>query len=145
MGQQIDQFCEALRAKLTNVDRSFDGLKAKIEGRAQSAEHDVRNQLAQVQTRIEMDRAKVSAAQGKLKGWVESRKSATADRIAAWKDQRETSKLQSRADEAEAYAAAALVVALAAVDDAEQSALEAWLARQDANSALAKQAVTSAP
>jgi len=40
--------------------------------------------------------------------------------------------LQNRADNAERYAAAAVDVAVAALDEAEEAALEAWLARQDA-------------
>jgi hypothetical protein len=43
--------------------------------------------------------------------------------------------LQSRAENAERYAVAAAVVALAAVDEAEQAALEAWLARKDGDNA----------
>jgi hypothetical protein len=54
---------------------------------------------------------------------------------------RETGKLQNRADRAEQYAAAAETVAAAAVDEAERALVEAWLARQDADSAQVKQAV----
>jgi hypothetical protein len=46
--------------------------------------------------------------------------------------------LQGRADKAERYAAAASAVAVAALDEAEEASLEAWLARQDANSAQAQ-------
>jgi hypothetical protein len=137
MGQRIDQFCEDLRVKLTNIDSRVGSLKAKIDGKAQNAEQAVRGNLGEVQRRIEQDRTKVATAQGKVKDWVESRKVATSDKIAEWKAKRETTKLQNRADDAEAYAAAAIAVALAAVDDAEQAALEAWLARQDANAAQA--------
>jgi hypothetical protein len=63
MGQRIDQFCEDLRVKLTEVDSSLDGLKAKIEGKAQHAEQEVRGHLADVERRIEHDRSKISAAQ----------------------------------------------------------------------------------
>jgi len=140
MGQRIDQFCEDLRLKLSNIDSGFDSLKAKIDGKAQRAEQAVRGHLSEVQTRIESDRAKVSAAQAEVKNWMEDRKVATTDKIAEWKADRELGKLQSRADKAERYAAAALEVALAAVDEAEQAALEAWLAREDANSAPARKA-----
>ena len=46
----------------------------------------------------------------------------------------EKAKLKARAEAAERYAAGAAVVALAAVDEAEQASLEAWLARKDADS-----------
>jgi hypothetical protein len=140
MSQRIDQFCENLRLKLTNIDSGLDGLKAKIDGKAQHAEQEVRSHLDKVQRRIEQGRAKVLVAQVEVKSWVDDRKTATADKIAEWRANRETSKLQNRADQAERYAAAAMDVALAAVDDAERATLEAWLARQDANSAPAKKA-----
>jgi hypothetical protein len=140
VSQRIDQFCENLRLKLTNIDSGLDGLKAKIDGKAQHAEQEVRSHLEKVQRRIEQGRAKVLVAQTEVTNWAEDRKTATADKIAEWKAKRETSKLQNRADQAERYAAAAIDVALAAVDDAEQAALEAWLARQDANSAQAQKA-----
>jgi hypothetical protein len=40
-----------------------------------------------------------------------------------------------KAKPAERYATAEIAIALSAVDEAEQAALEAWLARQEANSA----------
>jgi len=138
MGQRIDQFCEDLRVKRTNIDSGLGGLKAKIDGKAQNAEQEARSHLEKVQKRIEQDRTKVSAAQTQVKNWVEGRKTATRDTIAEWKAKRETGKLQNRADTAERYAAAAIDIALAAVDEAEQAALEAWLARQDGTSAQAK-------
>ncbi len=140
MGQHIDQFSEDLRLKLTKIHDGLDGLKTKIEGKAQNAEQEVRGHLQDVQQHIERERSKVSAAQAEVKGWAENRKNATRDKIVEWKAKRETSKLLQRADDAERYASAAADVAFAAVDDAEQAALEAWLARQDANSAPARQA-----
>jgi hypothetical protein len=135
MSQRIDQFCEDLRTKLTNIDNRFNGLQSKIDGKAQDAEREVRSQFDDVRRRVEQDRAKVSAAQTRVKDWANTRKIATADKIAEWKARRETTRLQKRAEEAERYAAAALDVALADVDEAEQAALEAWLARQDATAA----------
>ncbi len=135
MGQRIDQFSEDLRVKLTNVDGRFTSLRSKIDSKAQDAEREVRSQLDQARKRSEQNRAEILAAQARVKDWAESRKTATTEKIAEWKAKRDTNKLQSRADEAESYATAAIAIALAAVDEAEQAALEAWLARQEANSA----------
>jgi len=133
MGQRIDQFCEDLRLKLTGIDSGLMSLKAKIDAKNQQADDAVRVRLEGVRSRIDQDHAKVLTARGQMTAWVETRKAATKEAIAEWKAQRESSKLQHRADKAEEYAAAALVVALSAVDEAEQAALEAWLARQDAD------------
>ena len=138
MGQRIDQFCEDLRLKLTSIDKEIDRLKKQVEGRVQSAEQDVRQRLEKVQRQVETDRKKVAAAQADLKQWVEDKKAVSAEKVAEWKTKREITKLQNRAEWAERSAAAAIIVAIAAVDDAEQASLEAWLARHDADSAQKK-------
>ena len=133
MGQRIDQFCDDLRAKLTKIDDRLGSLKAKLDARAESAEQDVRGRLDQLQRHIEHDHAKVSAARETVKSWVENRKAATADKVAGWKANHEVGRLKKRADDAENYAAAATAMAVAAVDHAEEAALEAWIARRDAD------------
>ena len=85
MGERIDQFCENLRIKLTSIDNNMNSLKAKIDGKARTAEQDVRTHLDGVKKRIEQERTKVSAAQADIKKWVEERKATTSDKIAEWK------------------------------------------------------------
>src|SRR5271165_6097892 len=82
MSRRIDQFCEDLHLKLTNIDTGLGGLKAKIDGKAQSAEQEARSHLEKVQKRIEQNRTKVSSAQAEVKNWVEEQKTATRDKIA---------------------------------------------------------------
>ncbi len=139
MGQRIDQFCENLRIKLSSIDKNMEALKARLDGNARS-EEDVQRYLDGVKKRIDQDRAKVTAAQTDIKKWVDERKATTSEKIAEWKTKREIAKLQSRADSAERYAAAAAIVASAAVDEAEQASVEAWLARKDADSAQSMKA-----
>src|SRR5260221_3146385 len=129
MGQRIDQFCENLRQKLTVTDSGLDGLKAKIEGKATHVEQDVQSHLDKLHKRIEQERAKVSAAQADIKNWAEQRKAVTSDKIVEWKSKWETGKLQSRADDAERYAAAAINVAVAAVGGAQPAPPGTWLGR----------------
>ena len=138
MGQKIDQFCEDLRIKLTNIDSSLTALKAKIDAKGQHVEQDVRKHLDDVHKRIARDQAKVAASNAKVAKWAEQKKAATDAKIAEWKTKREIAKLQDRAESAEDYAAAARDVASAALDEAEQASLEAWLARADADAAGAK-------
>jgi hypothetical protein len=133
MGERIDQFCENLRIKLTSIDKKMQQLKAKIDSKAQTAEQEVRIQLDAVKKRLKQDRTKVETAQADVKKWVDEFKLASNEKIAEWKVKRDEAKLQIRAEIAERYAVAAAVVALTAVDEAEQAALEAWLARKDAD------------
>ncbi len=138
MGQHIDQFCEDLRLKLTNIESGLTALKSKIDSRAKTAEDDVRSHLDKVKKRIEQGRAKVSSSEAQVRTWVEERKAFTGATIADWKARRQASELQGRADRAERYAAAAIDMAVAALDEAEEASLEAWLAREDANAVLAR-------
>ncbi len=135
MNERIDQFCEILRVKLTSIDDNMRALKAKIDSKERTVEQDVKFHLDSVKKRIAQDRTKLEAAQADIKKWVEERTAAPDEKIAEWKAKLEKARLKGRAEAAERYAAGAAVVALAAVDEAEQASLEAWLARKDADSA----------
>ena len=143
MGQRIDQLCENLRQKLTMAESGIEGLKTKINAKATHVEEDVQSHLDRVHKRIEQGHAKVVAANAEMKAWVDQRKTNTSEKIAVWKTKHEIAKLQGRADGAERYAASTIDVAVAAIDEAEQASLEAWLARQDADSARDKQSSTA--
>jgi chromosome segregation ATPase len=140
MSTHIDHFCDNLRAKLTNVETDMKSLKAKIESSAATAELEVRKALDATKRQIEQQRGKLEGAQGDLKKWALERKAVSDEMVAAWKDKLETARLQSRADKAERYATAAAALAAAAVDEAEQAVLEAWLARRDAETAQSTKA-----
>jgi archaellum component FlaC len=140
MAERIDRFCENLRVKLTSIDNEMQSLKAKIDEKVKTAGQDAQTQLNAVKKRIEQERAEVAAAQNDMKKWMEERKSASTEKIAEWKAKFEKAKLQSYADSAERYAAGATIVAMAAVDQAQEAALEAWLARKEADNAQSSQA-----
>ncbi len=138
MSARIDNFCEDLRLKLTNIESGLVSLKSKMESKTQQAEQEVRRHLDAVQKRMAQDHAKAAAAREEIKAWLDKRKTDTAEKIAEWKAKREMSHLQDRADLAERYARATIDVAMTALDEAEQATLEAWLARAEADSAKTK-------
>jgi len=138
--QQADRFSENLKAKLAEANRQLEAFNEKIKAGKENAEEEVRARLDQLEKGIEQDRAKLEKAQAELKHWAEAKKDATAAQIAEWKAKHETRVLEDRAERADRYAAASIEVAAAAIADAQQAALEAWLSRQDANAARSKQA-----
>ena len=140
MSERIDQFCENIRVKLTGVESNMQALKNKIDSQAQTAEQEVRTRLDALKKRIDQERPKVAAAQADIKKWLEQRRATTNQKIAEWKAKSERASLKSWASVAEGYAAAASMMALAAVDEAEQASLEAWLARKDADAVQATKA-----
>ena len=116
MSEQIDEFCEGLRVKLTSIEKNVQALKAKIDAKAKSAEQDVRTYLDGLKKRVDQDRSKVDAAQKELKKWLDEYQAFTKEKIADWKATGERMKLRGRADIAEKYAKATAVIAAAAVD-----------------------------
>ncbi len=135
MGQHIDAFCEDLREKLTGIDDALGALKSSVTDRGAQADEMVREHLGAVKSRIEQQYEKVVEANRHAKTWIEEKKDATEAEIATWKQNHERQKLERRAERAEDYARAASELAAAAIDEAEAAALEAWLARSDADSA----------
>ena len=132
MNRHIDQFCEnheveTHRALTTTCGPS--GPRSTVKER--TVKQDVQLRLDSVKKRIAQDRTKLEAAQADIRKWADERKGATDEKIAEWKAKLEKARLKGRAEAAERYAVGAAVVALAAVDEAEQASLEAWLARKD--------------
>lgn len=138
MTKHIDKFGEAIRLKLTNLESELSSLKSKVDAKAQHAEQDIRKHLDTVNKRIETDRAKVTAAQNEVSKWIDEQKTTTSEKVAEWKTKREAAKLQHRAESAELYADASIVLAAAALDNAERAVLEALASRNDASATHAK-------
>ncbi|MGA7330023.1 MAG: hypothetical protein WBX25_37445 [Rhodomicrobium sp.] len=138
MVKQPKQIIESLRSALATIESGLNDLKTKIGAKAKSSEQEVRGQLEHLQQRKEQDRSKVLEAKAKVKDWAEARNIETRTKINEWKARNELTNLQNRADRAEIYAAACMDIAAAAVHDAEEAALEAWIAWLDANSATAE-------
>ncbi len=135
MNQRIDQFRETIRLKVMQVDSDLSALKAKIDAKAETVERDARDSLAAVTKRIEQGETKTSAARLEVETWLKQQRSLAESAIAELKAKGKSSKVKINADLAERYAMAAVDVAAAAINSAEQAALEAWLARRQADRA----------
>ncbi|WP_137152092.1 hypothetical protein [Devosia sp. FKR38] len=133
MGQRIDQFCEDLRLKLTAIDDGVTALKANVQEHNSELVQHVRDRRDALDARIKERHQHIVDANHRAMAWGESRKLETQAQIDAWKQSREIDKLERRAQSAEAYASDIAEIALAAVDEAESAALDAWLARLDAD------------
>jgi hypothetical protein len=138
MNERIDQFREIFRLKLMQADSDLSALKAKIDAKAETAERDARACLNEVAKRIKQNEPRTAAARAEVDRWAIERLTAAQDAATALKVKGETAKLKARAEVAEHYALAAVDVAVAAIDAAERAALEAWLARRDADHAPGK-------
>jgi hypothetical protein len=133
MSEHIDRLCGDLRIKLHGIDRRLEALKGNAMATSEKSQHAVESQLDRVEQRIFDNRNVAEAANACVKAWLDGRKDAFNGNRAGWKQNRQVHLLNSRADDAEAYAVAVFDLAAAAADEAAQAALEALLARNDAN------------
>ena len=138
MSKQIDAFCDNLRGKLNEMDARLQQLKASAKTGSDKAKQDLRAQAQSLQTNIDSGRASIEAANTRMKTWIGGKKASLDQQVAQWKADGKEAFLKGRADAAEEYASDAFVVAVAAADMANEAAIEAVLARGDADAASVK-------
>ena len=132
MSEHIARLCDQLRIKLHGIDRRLEALKVNSMATSETAQHAVESQLDQVEQRIYDKRVAVEAANAQVKAWLEGRRPGSMPTARTGRSSK-VHLLNTRADDAEAYAVAVFDLAAAAADEAAQAALEALLARNDAN------------
>ena len=128
MSSSITKFSKRIRHKLHEVEQRLDALKDATEKQAEQAGKAIHKHVAALEDDAHKAKGKLDQANADLKAWADD----AEDTVAGWKASFDAKMLQARADRSERHADAALVVALATVDQAEQAMLSASLARADA-------------
>jgi ElaB/YqjD/DUF883 family membrane-anchored ribosome-binding protein len=126
----IKKFTNQMQAKMKQVEDGLESLMAATQTQAKHADKAVRAHIETLEADATKAKESLKRARTEMASWVEDAK----ETVVGWKDKLDTSMLHARADRAERYAEAALVVALASVDQAEKAMLSAGLARSDAES-----------
>jgi vacuolar-type H+-ATPase subunit I/STV1 len=137
MGEKIDRFCETLRQKLTALEVQLGQVKTKVEAVPDDTQAALRAKLDEAKAKVEAKKQEVEAFKVTLEEWATAKQTETEESIQAWVDQKEIEKLNTRADRAEDYAAAAMMFAVAAMEEADLATLEAIDARMAADTAAA--------
>jgi hypothetical protein len=133
VSEKFNNFCGELRTKINDADKRIKDLKTNAVDASEKAKVEAKAQLAALENKAKEQKASTAAAEAKVRAWVEEKKTMTHDKIAEWKEQRDAKRLDSRADLSEHYAITAMEIAAAAVDEAERAAVEAVVARMDAD------------
>ena len=87
MNEKIDGFWKELRTKLDGVDKRLHDLKGGAKGATEKGKAEAKAQLAALESRAKEQHAKVQSVEAKTKAWLEEKKTATSEKIAAWKAQ----------------------------------------------------------
>jgi hypothetical protein len=135
MSEKVDQFCDKLRERLNALDGRLQAVKTSVQDLPAKAEKSVREKLDQARTKIQAQKERVEKARVDFKTRAEQKLAEGKEAINEWKAKREVRKLNTRAERAEAYAEAAIVLALASIDEAEEAVLDAVAARMDSDTA----------
>ena len=133
MSERVDKFCDGLRERLNALERGIQSVKTNVQALPAKAEKALREKLDDVRTKLQAQKERVEKARLDLKARADQKVAETMEAINEWKAKREVRKLNARAERAEAYAEAAMVLALASIDEAEEAVLDAVAARKDAD------------
>jgi hypothetical protein len=132
---KIEKLNADVRQKLDTAEQRLKKFNTDMKAAGSKAAGDARSMIASLNAKAEQQKADIQNARTKVKDWAQHTKEVTAEKIAEWKGKKEMSKLESRAKDADDYADSAIMLASAAVDDAERAIAEAILARADLDGA----------
>ena len=138
MSDKVDKFCELLRVNITRVEDYISKVGENLKLASTTAEEEVKSKLEGLKATHQNNVDKILESKTRIEARVAEKKAEIDSTVQEWKKNREITKLESRADAAEVYAAFAVEFAMAAAVEADIATLEAVAARIDA-----EQAVTS--
>lgn len=136
MSDAIAKFNVQLLASMKALQNRIEALNDKGAADAQSAEKEIRSQIAALEQRGQSAKASLETARADVVKWADD----SAATVSGWKAKFDANRLSDRADRATRYAEAASQVAIASVEQAEKATLDAKLAHAEAAAAKASKA-----
>lgn len=133
MSDAIAKFNVQLLSSMKALQNRIEALNAQGAANFESAEKEIRNQIAVLEQRGKTAIASLEAARADVMKWADD----PVATVASWKTKFDASRLSERADRATRYAEAASQVAVAGIEQAEKAMLDAKLAHAEAASAKA--------
>jgi hypothetical protein len=135
MSERVNKFCDGLKERLGALEKLVQSVKANVQALPGKAEKAVQDKANEARAKLRTQKERLDKTRADLKAWGEQKKAETETMIREWKTKREVKKLNARAARAEEYAEAAMFLALANIDEAEEAVLDAVAARLDAEAA----------
>lgn len=136
MSDAVVKFNVQLLSSMKALQNRIEALNAQGAANFESAEKEIRNQIAALEQRGKTAKASLEAARADVMKWADD----PVATVTAWKTKFDASRLSERADRATRYAEAASQVAVASIEQAEKAVLDAKLAHAEAASAKAGKA-----
>ena len=131
----VDQLCDHLRDRMDTVGERVRDVKVKLDCDREATKNAIDEEVRAAREAHNRIKDDADHARARMKAQLHEQKGLTEDMIAEWKRKRQVDKLGRRAEDAEAYASWALMVAEASIHEAEFAALQAVAAHLDAERA----------
>lgn len=141
MSEDFDPFPKEFRTGLSMIEQTFDRLNTLVANTTTRTEHDLQEDVTEIEKFIDQSRRQARAAQKELNRLVDEERFETSEKVADWKTRRLTSKLHARADRSERCAVTAIEIAVLAMDEAERAVLRALLTRKETISIQVQQLI----
>lgn len=128
-------FSDRVKQRLHELAASLDRAGEHIEAANARATAELRAKRDLAYAALDARAGEIDEALARMKVRADAKKVETDAAVAEWKARRDLERLDRRADDAERHAAAALVVAVGAIEEADAAVLDAMTARRDAEEA----------
>ena len=143
MTERVDEFTDNLRDRLNEAEARLEQVKTSIGAAKTGTRASIEGKIAEAKAAAEAQKSALEDAQARMKSDLEEKKAATQEHVAKWKQERQVKKLERRAQFAEDDAMWAMLVAADAIDNANLRALDAIVARMDADEAAGGEAAAA--
>jgi hypothetical protein len=133
MTDAITAFNVQMQTQMRALQNSITALNAKGMANAELADKEIRSQIKALEESGLKAKSSLDGARAEVTKWADD----PIATVTGWKTKVDVSMLAARADRADKYALAASQVAAASVEAAQKAALDAKLARSEAEAAKA--------
>ena len=130
MSEKLNQCCERLKAEIKTAESSIEQASHHLASATEQGVDALEVRLNETVAKCDEKREYATAAAGRLKQFIEEKKSDALTKLEDWKTDREISKIEKHADRLEQQAVDAVVVAAYALLEAEVAIVEALRARR---------------
>lgn len=132
MSITMNNFTKKLHGDLEAIEDRAKSLKESIQSVTKKTQTEIQSKLDEAKTNLNAKKQEFDENRAKLKAQFEEKESEMKSSVEEWKARREFKKLEHRANRDEDYAATAIFLAIAAMEEAEEATLEALSSRLDA-------------
>ena len=135
MSTKVDNFTKKLHDNLEVVEERLKSLRDNLQSVPKKTQDEIQSKLDEAKATLDSKKQEFDEYRTKLKSQFEEKESELKSDVEEWKSSRKVKNLADRADKAEDYAATAIALSIATIQEAEEATLTAIAARLDAEAA----------